>query len=147
MGNNVGFTMGISLAIPATKDETGFAALTYTDVDSVSLVPTDMFNHDVIDLEDLKTGINIGQKTGETGQDQTISAHTKLGVSGHTELEAGSSQGDDVSIVVYNPDGVNLEYFQGLLHSFSRKERTNKTDNGFTVTFRQNLRMVSGTVV
>lgn len=142
MGNNIGYTMEIALGAPATDDKAGAEALTpYTAVVGNSLVPSNRFTSSDIDVEDLASGIVIGEKGGATGVNQTIAVHTSKGTGGHAELiqYAAFDEGSQVTIRVTPPaPGANVEYFVGILRNYQPKERTIANDDGFTVDFRQN---------
>ena len=142
MGNNIGYTMAIALGAPATDDKAGAEALTpYTLIQGNSMVPSNRFTSSDIDVEDLESGIVIGEKGGATGVNQQIAVHTSKGTAGHAELiqYASFDEPQQVTIRVIPPTpGADVEYFVGILRNYQPKERTISNDDGFMVEFRQN---------
>lgn len=151
--NNIGRTLYISDALPATNDAAGFEALTWTRVNGEIRLPQLGVDHGVIDVPFLD-GFTVGLKGAGAGVDATMEFSIVSGDSGQSTLQTqADDSGGVLSIKIGRGSGTAgalvtgdpVQYAQGFVRGYQENEITNTTYEGFTVTFRQNDFTVTAT--
>ncbi len=153
-GSNIGKTIYIATAAPATNDTTGFEALSWTKINGVQTLPQFGVSHSNIDVPDLQTGVTSGLKGAASGNDTTmtfrdVASDTGQGsvltesedAAGIVSLKIGKGSGAAQALQT----GDAVEYAQGYLHGYTKIEGTDTTHEGFSVNFKQNDFAVTGT--
>lgn len=157
-GTHIGKTIFIAQALPATNDEAGFAALNYTKVEGLQILPQFGVSHNNIDRSDLQSGFVQGLKGSGSGTDSTMTFHTIDGDAGQAILKTAAAafgEGGDVSLKVVRGSGPNeaavagdpVVYAQGYVHSDTENQGDDSNYEGFTVNFKQNAIHINGTEV
>ena len=121
---STGLTVAVSANEPATIDETGFAALSYTTIGEVTDFPEYGPNTDVVNHQPLATGItekykgftDYGSTSMGLGRDATDA--------GQAILSAGSTPGGGTfntnhSFKLTYSDG-SVDYFYGQIFSYTK---------------------------
>lgn len=137
----IGKTIEVAQALPATNDSAGFAALTYTKVNGVQILPTFGLAHNNIDRDDLESGFTEGLKGAASGTDSTMTFRDVDGDAGQALLKAAANASGisgDLSVKIVDANGNAEEYAQGYAHSFTPNQGDNSSYEGFTVNFKQN---------
>lgn len=147
--SNIGKTLYVAAALPATNDAEGFEALTWVKVNGVVQGPQFGITHANIDVPDLETGFTSGVKGSGSGQDSQMQFRIDRDVVDEGRdlilTEAQSAQGQ-VSLRLVRGTGVNnapvvgdeVQYAQGYLHSYVENQATTDSYEGFSVNFKQN---------
>lgn len=154
-GSHIGKTIYVAEAIPATNDEGGFAALTWTKVNGVQVLPQLGVSHSNIDVPDLESGFTQGLKGAGSGNDSTASFRDVDGDAGQETLRDLANAGGDAglgSIKIVKGSGENnaptagdpVEYAHGYFHSYVKMQGDTSTHEGFSVNFKQNALTVEG---
>lgn len=145
--NQIGKTLYIATAAPATHDATGFEALSWTQVKGVQTGPQFGVSHASIDVPDLQTGENSRVKGLQTGVDTSFTCRTvdsdtgqascktvAESADGIVSLKLGKGSGTDQALTSGDP----VQYATGFLHSYREIQPTTSSHEGFEVTFSQN---------
>lgn len=152
--NHIGKTIYVSAALPATNDDTGFEALTWTKVNGVQQLPQLGITHASIDVPDLETGFTEAIKGAGSGLDsqmtfrdvasdtgQALVRTTADGGQGLMSVKIVTGSGTDNAPVAGDP----VRYAQGFVHSYQENQGNDTTHEGFAVNFRQNKPTVVAT--
>ncbi len=154
--SNIGLSIYVATALPATNDAAGFAALDWDEVDHPVQGPQFGLTHSNIDIPDLKGGFTTGAKGAGQGQDSQMSFRIDDSTltAGQTALRtaADSAQGT-VSIKIARGSGPDnavqtgdpVQYAQGYVHSYVENQATDNSYEGFQVNFKQNSATIPGT--
>lgn len=148
-GSNIGKTIYISTALPATNDAAGFEALSWTKANGVQTLPQLGVSHSNIDVPDLQSGFTAGVKGAGTGNDSPMTFRQVDGDAGQTALRTAADAGGDagalaIKIVLGSgtdnapATGDPTEYAQGYAHSYIDNQGTDTTHEGFSANFKQN---------
>ena len=145
----------VAAALPATNNAAGFNALTWVKVNGIQMLPKFGMTHNVIDVDDLETGITTGEKGMASGVEATAVVREIASDTGQTTLrtQALDSTGTASFKIVRKPSGAlnapatgdKVEYAQGFLHTYEPNDNNGESFVGFTVSFRQNLATVYAT--
>ena len=119
---STGLILSVSAAEPATFDQVGFEALTFTEVGEVTSVGEYGASQEVVNHQPLKTGItekfkgftNFGSVTVELGRDATDA--------GQQALDSGASGANkfvEHSFKVTYPSG-DVDYFTGKIFGYTK---------------------------
>lgn len=132
----IGATVAVSAAVPATIDQAGFAALTYTAVGKV------VEWGEVGDQSEDVTETTLAGRTchANGALDGGSVAFTILidgADAGQTILTSKNNTNDEVSVKVTDPDG-KIAYFHGKVANLRDRQRTASTMKGQTGEFRVN---------
>lgn len=151
---HIGKSMFFSPALPATNDDTGFEALTWTKVEGYQGGDQFGFEHADIDIPDLESGITERAKGAGTGAQSTLSFRTVADdaeqgtlkdlaheVASVGSLKIGRGSGAEGALTAGDP----VTYAQGYFKSPTDMEATNNSHEGFTVVFQQNKKKVTAT--
>ena len=145
--NNIGKTLYISAALPATNDDTGFEALTWTKVNGVQSLPQLGVSGANIDVPDLQTGFTAGVKGAMSGNESSCAFRTVASDTGQALVETtANSPNGDVSVKIVDGSGTNqapvsgdpVQYAQGYFNSYLENQGDTTTHEGFSVSFKQN---------
>lgn len=153
--NDIGKTLYVSAALPATNDAAGFEALTWTKVEGLQELPQIGVSHANIDVPDLQSGFTAGVKGAATGNDsqmmfrdigsadagQDIIHTASDGGSGSMSVKIVEGSGTDNAPVSGDP----VEYAQGYAHSYLKNKGTTTSHEGFAANFKQNALSVTAT--
>jgi len=157
MANYIGDILYVAKALPAANTTTAFEALTWVKVAGIQMLPKFGLTHNVIDVDDLETGITTGEKGMASGVEATVTVREIVGDAGQQDLidQALDSAGTASFKIVRKPSGAGtppvpatgdkVEYAQGFIHSYQPNDNNGQSNTGFTVTFRQNMVTVYGT--
>lgn len=152
--NDIGTSIWIDAAIPATNNKAGFEALTWVRVNGLVSVGAIGVTHDGVDIPDLGAGVVTQVKGMGSGQDTTIVFRVVDSDTGQADLKAAAESAEGVlSIKVVKASGAGgepvtgdpVEYAQGIVHSYLRQERSGTSYEGFSVVFHANLASVLDT--
>jgi hypothetical protein len=155
-GSNIGKTIFVSPAVPATNNAAGFAALTWTKVNGVQTLPQLGVSHANIDVPDLQSGFVAGVKGAGTGNDSTATFRQIAADAGQVAVRTAANAGGDagaMSIKIVSGSGVDqapvsgdpVQYAQGYVHSYLENQGSETTYEGFSVNFKQNALTVDAT--
>ena len=113
----IGGFLSASAASPATFDATGYAALTWTEIEEVSEIPEYGAEHSVVTHTPLKTGI-VNKYHGELnyGSLSVPMARSEAGT-GQAILTAAITSKNEISFKETRSDG-SIRYFSGKVMSF-----------------------------
>jgi hypothetical protein len=132
----IGATVAVSAAVPATVDQAGFAALTYTAVGSIT-----EWGEVGDSSEDVTETTLAGRTNHANGAlDGGSVAFTILSNgtdAGQTILKTKNNTNDEVSVKITDPDG-QITYFFGKVANLKDRQRTASTMKGQTGEFRVN---------
>lgn len=155
MANYIRDILYVASALPAANTSTGFGALTWVKVNGIQVLPKFGMTHNVIDVDDLETGITTGEKGMASGVEATTTVREIAGDAGQTVLrtQALDSAGLTSFKIVRKPSGAlnapatgdKVEYAQGFLHTYEPNNNDGASNVGFTVSFRQNQSTVYAT--
>lgn len=144
---NIGKSLYVSAALPATNNAAGFEALAWTEVEGVQSLPQLGFTHAIIDIPDLKSGRTEAAKGSGSGTDASMSFRMVDADAGQALLKTASDSPTGVmSIKIGTGSGTAnalatgdpVQYAQGFVHSYLEIQGDSTTHEGFTASFRQN---------
>lgn len=154
---NIGRSVYFSAGLPATNDEAGFEALTFTKVEHAVSAPQFGVTHNNIDAPDLESGFTVGLKGAGSGTDSQMSFRIVGGAlaTGQAALKALADAvgGGEVSLMIGRGTGSGgalttgdkVVFCQGYVHSYQKNPITVDSYEGFTVNFKANAAPVYGT--
>lgn len=160
--NNIGATLWVSNALPATNTAAAFEALTWTQVHVLIEEPQFGISHDEVDAPNLSTGFVAGLKGAGTGASSEILIRHDASApaqTGHDLLKTiAKGDGGDCSIKIGYGSGAKdpiggpalgagdeVIYAQGISHSYNRNKGTSTSYKGYSVTFRLNAEEIEAT--
>jgi len=120
-----GTALAISAAAPATEDETGYAALTYTEVGQIESIGAIGAVFNKVEFQPLKGPKQKHKGSVDYGSLQPSLAHDDEDA-GQTLLRTAADSNDRYSFEVTYPDGAK-RYFQGRV--FGYPENTDGADS------------------
>lgn len=121
--SGIGAIYSISAAEPATYDDTGFAALTYTEVGEVISIGPFGGTAEVLTQTPVKTGI-VKKVKGSVNYGSQAIQFGKQTDAGQALLSAGfdgAAEADIHSVKIEYVDGV-IRYFTGIITSYEFQE-------------------------
>lgn len=159
--NNIGATLWVANALPATNDAAGFEALTWTQVSVLVEEPQFGRAAEMTDAPNLSTGFTGAIKGAGSGAESEIivrydAAATQTGydllktvaqsLNGSCSLKIGYGSGafDEITGPAL-VSGDEVIYAQGVAGSYLRNKGTTTSYKGYTVSFRQNADEVEAT--
>jgi hypothetical protein len=151
--SNIGKTIYVAEALPATNNEAGFDALTWVKVNGLVSVGSLGVSHSNIDVPDLQTGFTTGVKGAGTGNDVSIVFRTVASDAGQEDVRNLANAGGAAavgSIKIVRGTGASqapavgdaVQYAQGYFHTYTENEASDTSYEGFTVQFKQNAATV-----
>lgn len=156
-GSHIGKTLWYAVALPATNNAAGFAALTWIKINGVQTLPQLGVSHSNIDVPDLQTGFTSGIKGAGAGSDTAATFRAipldtgQIGI--RVIADAGGTLGT-ASIRIVKGSGVAqapvagnpVQYAQGYFHSFMEIQGDDTSHEGFSVNFKQNSLTIDATI-
>ena len=154
--SQIGKTIYVATALPATNDEPGFDALTWVKVNGLVSVGSLGVSHSNIDVPDLQTGFTQGVKGAGAGNDVSIVFRRVASDTGQGNVKTLGNAGGPAavgSIKIVRGSGAAqapatndpVQYAQGYFHSYAENEASDTSYEGFTVQFKQNAATVDAT--
>ena len=133
---STGTLLGVSAASPATYNQAGYEALTFTDVGELIDLPEYGPSVQVVESNPLATGITEKFNGFINYGSLSLGLDLDLDDAGQTILEAGvpvpPAQFTPHSFKITFPDGT-VEYFEGGIFSYTRSAGTSNSMLGSTV--------------
>lgn len=151
---HIGETVYVSDSAPATNDNTGFEALSWTQVKGVQQLPQLGITHSMIDIPDLQTGFTEGAKGAAQGRDTSMAFRDVDSDTGQSTVKTqANARPGTLSVKIVKGSGTDqapvsgdpVEYASGVAHSYEPVQGDSTTHKGFTVSFRQNAATVEST--
>lgn len=118
---NTGITYSVSAAEPATQDDLGYSALTFTEVGELTNIPAFGSTTAVIESNPLKTGVTEKFKGFKNYGSIALDFDLDADDAGQVLLESGAEGANDTvrySHKLLYPNG-EVRYFQGQVFSFT----------------------------
>lgn len=156
--NNIGKTLYVAKALPATNDDTGFEALTWVQVKGLQALPQLGVSHADIEVPDLATGFTSTNKGAATGVESTMSFRRVDSDTGQADIKEQAEDGQGVmSVKIVTGSGTDtgdgpapvsgdaVQYAQGIAKNYQEIQGDSTTHEGFTVAFRQNALTIDAT--
>lgn len=146
MGNFLGYSVYVDLALPATNNAAGFEALTWVKVNGLVQLPRYGVEHDTIEIPDLTTGFGTAVKGMGRGVSSTLMFRDVPSDSGQTDLKSAAQDEDGLcSLKIVRGTGADnapasgdlVIYLQGFAHSLLPNEGSGTAYEGFQVGYRQ----------
>ena len=154
MTNDIGKTIYVATAAPATNDAAGFEALTWVKVNGIQSIGDRGIAHAGIDVPDLQTGFTSQVKGAGSGVDTSLVFRTVASDTGQGNLKTAAESDDGVlSVKIGEGSGTAqalvtgdpVEYAAGIVHSYRPREASVTSHKGFSVVFRNNDLWVTAT--
>lgn len=144
MAESIASTISIATGEPATDDQAGFEALTFTEVGSVATIGAYGDTHsDITPPPDLKTGRQLHFTGASDGGEVPVTCHTEdYADDGQDEIRSANGQRANYSFMVQDPDG-NIDYFYGRVVSYRNIEKSASSYEGCEFTIRVNSGVVT----
>lgn len=156
--NNIGKTLYVAQALPATNNAAGFEALSWVQAKGVQVLPQLGVTHESIEVPDLATGFTASNKGAASGVESTMSFRLIAADAGQIDIREQSDDNQGVmSVKIVTGSGTDagdgpapetgdpVQYAQGYAHSYQENQGDTTTHEGFTVSFRQNALTVNAT--
>lgn len=131
--SQVGATVSIVSGTPATEDQSGYEALSYTEIGSVIEVPEMGTTVEAGTTTHLKDGVTRHFNGPKIAQPFAIPYTYALTDAGQVICRAGAGGNTVHSIVVTDEDG-ETRYIQGYLGSLIDNPRTPTSEKGQSIT-------------
>ena len=152
--NDIGHTVYVATALPATNNSAGFEALTWVKVNGIQSIGERGVAHAGIDVQDLQTGFTEQVKGEASGMDTTMVFREVASDTGQGNVKTQAEDATGLaSIKIVDGTGTDqaptngdtVHYAQGILHSYRPREKTVSSHAGFSVVFRNNDLWVDAT--
>lgn len=152
--NNIGKTLYVAEALPATNNAAGFEALTWVKVNGLQAIGGIGITHAGIDIDDMQTGFTQQVKGAGSGTDSAIRCRAVAADAGQIDIKdlAEGKQGvGSVKIVLGSGAseapvaGDPVRYAQGYFKDYVPNDDDVTTHDGFTAMFRNNAVAVDAT--
>lgn len=153
--NHIGKSLWIATAAPATNDTAGFEALTWVEISGLLTAPQFGITHSMVDVPDLKSGFTSATKGAAQGVDTSATFRNMDSDTGQANAKTSAEdQAGVVSLRLVKGSGTanapatgdDVQYAQGIMHSYQPNQAESGGFEGFTVSFRQNGFTVEGTI-
>lgn len=151
---DIGATLYVATAAPATNDSTGFEALSWTQVNGFQSIGELGLSAGNIAIPDLQTGITDGAKGMQEGRDVPITLRHVASDTGQGNLKTQAQDiAGTVSVKIGYGTGTgqalqtgdDVIYATGYAHSWTPREKSDTSHRGYTVQFRQTNHEVEAT--
>ncbi len=122
----LGATIHVSAALPATEDQAGYEALTFTKVTDVTEIGGGGGSAASVDYVDLESGIKISSNGAITYDTRTIQLGDDITAAANAIIQSafdGATKGEFQSYKVEKADG-STEYFNGPVGSYTKATLT-----------------------
>lgn len=137
----------ICVTPPASQTLAAYQALTWKEVKGMVALPNPSFNHNMISVPDIGTGVTMQIKGSQTGQAASGAYYDIEGDEGQAEVVIANSQLDDCAICIVDADGAEADFWTGPLGSLAATEGSDTTHAGQTFQFTPNYPKVRGAAV
>jgi len=131
----VGCTVHIVASTPATEDQTGYEALSFTEVGEVLSVPQTGNTSNAGTLNLLKTGLTQHYNGSQIVSPFTVPYKYNRSDAGQVIVRAGENGTAEHTMKITDPDGDDY-YIQGVIGSILQSERTPDAYKGESFEFR-----------
>lgn len=121
-----------------------YTALDWDKVNGVVSIGQIGFQHNLIDIPDLESGMTKRAKGARNGTNGQIAIRTITGDVGQAELIVANEQPGDCSIQIVDPDGTNAIFWTGVLTSLMDNEASTTSYEGKSFAFTPNYQFVRG---
>jgi hypothetical protein len=135
MGTYIGGTLSVSASTPATEDEAGYDALSWTEIGNVLSIGELGATTGVISVNPIKTGVTKHYNGMKDLGEIPIAVEFDASDAGMTILEAGNNGSTVHSFKVADADGREL-FWQGLIANLRDTARDGETHRGKTFVIR-----------
>lgn len=151
---NIGKTLYVAEALPATNTAGAFAGLTWVKVNGVQSIGGIGISHSGIDVPDLQTGFTTQMKGAGAGTDSSMTFRNIAADAGQIDVKGLAEDSTGLgSIKIVTGSGTNeapvqgdpVIYAQGIFHSYLPNEDSTTSYDGWSATFRNNAPAVSAT--
>lgn len=139
MAESIGSTFSISAGEPATEDQAGYEALSFSEVGNVATIGATGDTHaDITPPPDLKTGRQLHFTGASDGGEVAITVHTEdFADAGQDAVRTANGARANFSFKIEDPDG-NVEYSYGRVVSYRKIEKSATSYEGVEFTLRIN---------
>lgn len=136
--NDIGTLVAIAPGAPATNNQAGFEALSFTNIAGMVSVGELGDDQELITVPDLTIGRNISIKGAKTGTNIPINYRNVAGDAGQALVKSESDElRGESSLRVTDADG-NVTYIYGPVTGHKRLERSITSYEGFTASIAVN---------
>lgn len=139
--NDIGTTIEAVLALPATFDATGFAALTFVKINGLVSIGEMGDDHASIPVPDLETGRSKTMKGELTGTTSPLVFREIKNDAGQSLAKTITASRDECSFKITEPNG-DVYYLAGVAMSYKRSERSVSSYAGFSFQITNNYDLV-----
>lgn len=138
---SIGTTLHVAAAAPATEDQAGYEALSFTEVLGIVSIGEKGDDAEDVTVSLVKTG-RVEHSIGSIdGGAMAVSAKNILADAGQVIIKAGNNNDVDHSFKMTDPDGTIL-YFQAKIASGKYTEKTSSAFEGYNWEVRVNTATV-----
>lgn len=139
MAESIGSTFSIATGEPATENQAGYEALTFSEVGNVATIGATGDSHaDITPPPDLKTGRQLHFTGASDGGEVAITIHTEdFADAGQDLIRTANGQRANYSFQITDPDG-NVEYSYGRVVNYRKIEKSATSYEGCELTVRIN---------
>lgn len=143
MSSFIGATISVAADTPAAEDQSGYEALSFTEIGKIVSISDLGDSHEDISSAILKTGRMEHANGVADGGELNVVHEYSSGDSGITIIEAGNGTNTNHSFQIVDPDGDEV-FFQGIIANLKERERTasNKKGGSFDVRINTGLTRV-----
>ena len=136
MSQYIGGTLSVSTAAPATDDETGFEALTYTEVGRVTNIGMLGDVHEPLSETYLKSGRTDREKGAADGGETEVTCTGDRTDAGQVLIEAGANgaQSDTEHTFRLTLKNGKSKYWKALIANLRERDVSANSRQGFTFT-------------
>ena len=144
MAESIGSIISIATGQPATSDQAGYEALSFTAIGNVaSIGPYGDTHADITPPPDLATGRQLHFTGTRDGGEIPIACHTEdYSDAGQDAIRTANGTLPNYSFKVADPDG-NTDYFYGKVVSYRQIEKSASSYEGSEFTIRVNSDIVT----
>lgn len=134
----------ISSTLPTTQTLAGYTALNWTKISGIVTIGQLGFNHDVIEVPELETGIITTLKGARKGVGASLAFRTRASDAGQLAVATANEGETEVSLQIVDPDGTNAQYWSGVIHSLIDNDASVTSYEGKSFVFVPNYAVVKG---
>ena len=141
----LGTGLKIATGRPATEDQAGYGALTWTDIEGVLSLPERGDSVEDVSEPTLKDGRVEHFNGAKDGGALSIPIKYIEGDAGQAALVAGAGANTVFSLQEVDSDGVQAHFYYGRIQSVMRREATPNSFKGYNLVFAVNSARFTGT--
>ena len=120
---NIGTVVSVSAALPATENDTGYGALSWSEVTGVSSLGELGASFEILNHVDLKDGVTRKAKGAKNNGDPALQYRVEEGDAGQGILITALDSPDPISIKVTRASG-RIQYCQAIVAGAPDSEAT-----------------------